>query len=298
MIIIKLNKLNTFFAFFTQEYAFLVKNFSFNFKKSLLLGVFFIIYLFLIISGETIPFPLVILIYSCFGFIVFASFLFSFYYLPKYFFPKLYKSLSLIKYIFWFAITMLFGTVLSYFFHCFVYKNSIDYFGFILYVKYISVLLFPILFLAILLDYISTLKNKLYDIESINNQISSNFSISKTENKTYKFISENKKENLELIPKDILFICAADNYIEVFYLNNNNELEKKLIRSKIKTIENDLHNHFLVKTHRSYLCNLKNVSRVSKTQNNYFLHFDRYNIKIPVSSQNTEHVFDELNKKN
>jgi hypothetical protein len=209
--------LNTFFNFFTQEYSFLVKNFPFNFKKSLLLGVFFIIYLFLIISGETISFPTVILVYSCFGFIVFASFLFSFYYLPKYFFPKLYKSLSLIKYIFWFAITMLFGTILSYFFHCFVYKNSIDYFGFILYVKYISVLLFPILF---------------------------------------------------------------------------------LIRSKIKTIENDLHNHFLVKTHRSYLCNLKNVSRVSKTQNNYFLHFDMYNIKIPVSSLNTEHVFNELNRKN
>lgn len=289
--------MNTIFSFFTQEYAFLEKSFSFNFKKSLLLGVFFIIYLFLIISGETIPFPMVFLVYSCFGFIVFASFLISFYYLPKYFFPKLYKNLSLLKYILWFSTTMLLGTIISYFFHSIVYENSIDYNGFFFYVKYISVLLFPILFLAILLDYISSLKNKLYDIESINNQISSNILINNTENKSYKFISENKKENLELPPSNILFVCAADNYIEVFYVNKNNELEKKLIRSKIKTIENDVHNNFLVKTHRSYLCNLKNVSKISKIQNNYFLNFDTYNLKTPVSSQNIEHVFNELNQK-
>lgn len=290
--------MNSIISFLTQEYAFLEKSFSFNFKKSLLLGVFFIIYLFLIISGETMPFPLVILVYSCFGFIVFASFIFSFYYLPKYIFPNLYKKLSLLKYIFWFAATMLFGTILSYFFHCFVYENTIGYHGFILYVKYISVLLFPILFLAILLDYISSLKNKLYDIESINNQISANSLIISKENEFYKFNSENKKENLELLPKDILFVCAADNYIEVFFVNKNQELEKKLIRSKIKTIENDLHNNFLAKTHRSYLCNLKNVSRISKVQNNYFLHFDRFNLKTPVSSLNVEHVFKELNQKN
>ena len=192
---------------------------------------------------------------------------------------------------------MLFGTIISYFFHCIVYENNIDYIGFLFYVKYISVLLFPILFLAILLDYISSLKNKLYDIESINNQISSNYFINNKKNNLYKFISENKKENLELQPSNILFICAADNYIEVFYVNKNNELEKKLIRSKIKTIENDVHNNFLVKTHRSYLCNLKNVSKISKIQNNYFLNFDIYNLKTPVSSQNIEHVFNELNQK-
>lgn len=290
--------MNTIFSFFTQEYAFLEKSFSFNFKKSLLLGVFFVIYLFLIISGETIPFPLVILVYSCFGFIVFASFLFSFYFFPKYIFTKLYKNLSLFKYIFWFATTMLLGTIISYFFHCIVYENTINYIGFLFYVKYISVLLFPILFLAILLDYISSLKNKLYDIESINNQITSNVFINIKEVNLYKFISENKKENLELSPSNILFVCAADNYIEVFYLNKSNELEKKLIRSKIKTIENDVHNNFLVKTHRSYLCNLKNVSRISKVQNNYFLHFDRFNLKTPVSSLNVEYVFEELNQKN
>lgn len=289
--------MNTIFSFFTKEYAFLEKSFLFNFKKSLLLGVFFIIYLFLIISGETVAFPMVILVYSCFGFIVFASFLLSFYYLPKYFFPKLYENLSLLKYIFWFSATMLFGTIISYFFHCFVYQNTMDYIGFIFYVKYISVLLFPILFLAILLDYISSLKNKIYDIESINQQISSNVIINATENNSYRFISENKKENLVLAPKDILFVCAADNYIEVYHIDKNNELRKELIRSKIKTIENDVHNNFLVKTHRSYLCNLKNVSRISKIQSNYFLNFDLFHLKIPVSTQNIEFIFEELNKK-
>jgi DNA-binding LytR/AlgR family response regulator len=205
-------------------------------------------------------------------------------------FKNAYENLTIYKYIIWFTLTILAGYFLSFCFHCLLYKNAFLIANFLVFIKQYFVLVFPIILLSILLDYISSLKNKIFDIEKTNQFISSKNSNSSIVKKKYNFSSESKKENLELNEDCILFVNGADNYVEIHFINELNEYQTKLIRSKIKTIENDLNNNFLIKIHRSYLCNLKNVSQVSKKGQNYYLHFNTISVKIPVSLNSIENI--------
>lgn len=276
--------------FFTKSYFFLETDFKSNFNKSLILALFFVVYLFLIINNETIPFPYVIFVYIGFGLVLFITFIISLYLLPKYVFKNVFESITIYKYIIWLITTILVGYFLSYCLHCILYHNEFLISNFLIFIKQYFVLVFPIILLAILLDYISSLKNKIYDIETVNQSISSKNIHPSIIKKSYNFDSENKKESLELNEESILFVNGADNYVEIHFTNEKNDYQSKLIRSKIKTIENDLKNNFLIKVHRSYLCNLKNVSKVSKIGQNYFLHFEKTTIKIPVSLNYIENI--------
>lgn len=276
--------------FFNKNYFFLESDFKSNFNKSIILSLFFVIYLFLIVSGETIPFPYVIFAYLGFGLIIFISFITSLYFIPKYVFKNAYENLTIYKYIIWLILTILAGYFLSFCFHCFLYKNDFIITNFLIFIKHYFVLVFPIILLSILLDYISSLKNKIFDIEKTNQFISSKNSNSSIVKKKYNFSSESKKENLELNEDCILFVNGADNYVEIHFINELKEYQTKLIRSKIKTIENDSNNSFLTKVHRSYLCNLKNVNQVSKIGQNYYLHFNIISVKIPVSLNSIENI--------
>jgi len=65
---------------------------------------------------------------------------------------------------------------------------------------------------------------------------------------------ENKFDFLKIKKEELVCISSAQNYVEVFYLKNN-DLKKKLIRTTLKKIEKEL--PFLVKVHRSHLINKK-----------------------------------------
>lgn len=63
---------------------------------------------------------------------------------------------------------------------------------------------------------------------------------------------ENKMDILSLSYSDLICIASAENYVEVNYIVNNT-LSKKLLRTTLKNIHNQLPE--MIKTHRSYLIN-------------------------------------------
>ncbi len=63
---------------------------------------------------------------------------------------------------------------------------------------------------------------------------------------------DNKLDVLQILPKDLICISSADNYVEVNYLLRG-ELHKKLLRNTLKGIQNDVPD--LLKVHRSHLIN-------------------------------------------
>ncbi len=73
----------------------------------------------------------------------------------------------------------------------------------------------------------------------------------KTEN-TILLKGDNKLDVLKILPKDLVCISSADNYVEVSYLIRG-ELHKKLLRNTLKGIQNDVPD--LLKVHRSHLIN-------------------------------------------
>jgi DNA-binding LytR/AlgR family response regulator len=104
--------------------------------------------------------------------------------------------------------------------------------------------------------------------------------------RTLVFVSENEKERLEVEISDLIFIQSADNYVEIHY-QQGHTFEKKLLRTTLKTIANDLSAHGeLFRCHKSYLVNLKRVSHVSGNAQGYKLHLSGTSLLIPVSRQN------------
>lgn len=86
---------------------------------------------------------------------------------------------------------------------------------------------------------------------------------------------ESKRDRLKIKPSELVCISNAQNYVEIFYLDQH-ELKKKLIRTSLKQIESDF--DFLIRIHRSHLINpehfksWKGTNTISLTQ-----------IELPVS---------------
>ncbi|MFB9077698.1 LytTR family transcriptional regulator DNA-binding domain-containing protein [Flavobacterium procerum] len=66
------------------------------------------------------------------------------------------------------------------------------------------------------------------------------------------FKGENKLDILKINKADLVCISNAQNYVEIFYLENE-KLRSKLIRSTLKKVQDDF--EFLVQIHRSHLIN-------------------------------------------
>ncbi|MCC9072685.1 LytTR family transcriptional regulator [Flavobacterium sp. F-65] len=66
------------------------------------------------------------------------------------------------------------------------------------------------------------------------------------------FKGENKLDILKIKKADLVCISNAQNYVEIFYTENN-VLRSKLIRSSLKKVQQDF--DFLVQIHRSHLIN-------------------------------------------
>jgi hypothetical protein len=91
---------------------------------------------------------------------------------------------------------------------------------------------------------------------------------------------ENRLDVLKIKKADLVCISNAQNYIEIFYIENN-LLRSKLIRSTLKKVQEDF--DFLLQIHRSHLINplhfksWRNPNRIALTQ-----------IELPVSKNYKE----------
>jgi len=96
------------------------------------------------------------------------------------------------------------------------------------------------------------------------------------------FTGENKLDILKIKKADLVCISNAQNYVEIFYIENG-KLHSKLIRSSLKKIFEDF--TFLVQIHRSHLINpshfksWRNSNTVILTQ-----------IELPVSKNYKESI--------
>ena len=66
------------------------------------------------------------------------------------------------------------------------------------------------------------------------------------------FRGENKLDVLKIKKEDLVCVSNAQNYVEIFYIENG-KLVSKLIRSSLKKVQEDF--DFLMQIHRSYLIN-------------------------------------------
>lgn len=94
--------------------------------------------------------------------------------------------------------------------------------------------------------------------------------------------AENEKDKLVLKATDLLYIESADNYSNVVFVENG-KTKRQLIRSSLKRLESQVSHPFIVRCHRTYIVNLKNVIKVEGNAAGYKLQLGSDADAVPVS---------------
>jgi len=124
----------------------------------------------------------------------------------------------------------------------------------------------------------------------------SNFKLSQPKNKTQKMITfdtDNPKERLSVRLDDLLYMKSENNYVAIFY-SNNDDIQEHLIRSSLKLLEQSMDEALLQRCHRSYLINLANVINCQQSHHNLILNLIGLDITIPVSKTYKKEVLERL----
>lgn len=100
---------------------------------------------------------------------------------------------------------------------------------------------------------------------------------------TLSFIAENGKDTVSVAPADLLAVTSADNYVRLFYIDNQ-ELIQILIRTSLQKVTEVVaaHSNFW-RCHRTAIVNLSLVTGVSGTAQGYRLHVAGLPDTVPVS---------------
>lgn len=99
------------------------------------------------------------------------------------------------------------------------------------------------------------------------------------------FKDENGKVMLAIKPSQILLLKSENNYTSVFYLQND-KMERMLIRTNLKKLEGELDYTNLMRIHRSYMVNLKNISSVQRKKGSYEILLNRLP-ELPIKVSET-----------
>jgi DNA-binding LytR/AlgR family response regulator len=175
----------------------------------------------------------------------------------------------------------------------FVILNSVAFVFFARYVGRIPVT-FHIVTIIVILTLIAVavlavvnkyhfLKNQLKELKA--ETIDYKDKITPEENLQVEFESENKSESFSIFLNQIILIKSANNYIEIFYLNEK-KISKKLIRNTLKNTEELLLKFStIIRCHRSCLVNKNYIKRVIRGTDGLKLTLFDYPQDIHVSRQ-------------
>ena len=101
---------------------------------------------------------------------------------------------------------------------------------------------------------------------------------------------ENGKPRLTIKSGGILYVGANDNYVNVYYLDND-KVRYTMLRNNLKTLEKQLDAYGIVRCHRSYMVNLHRVTIISREKDGMYTTLDSNAVsRIPISKSYSEEV--------
>lgn len=134
---------------------------------------------------------------------------------------------------------------------------------------------------SIFYSYIKYLKRNLALVELLKNS-QQNKEIAQNKSKVA-LIGTNKGELLEIEAQNLLFIKAEGNYVNVYYLVEN-EQRQQLLRSTLKMIlEQTLSEKNIIQCHRAYIVNITNIAASMGNAQGLKLTIKHCSETVPVS---------------
>jgi hypothetical protein len=99
---------------------------------------------------------------------------------------------------------------------------------------------------------------------------------------------ENKNEILKLERKELLYIKAVENYIEIFFISVDKKTASKTFRQTLSSTQKQL--PFLEKCHRSYLVNINNIKEIQGNSQNAKISIKNIDERIPLSKSRYKNI--------
>jgi DNA-binding LytR/AlgR family response regulator len=110
------------------------------------------------------------------------------------------------------------------------------------------------------------------------------------------FYDEKDVMRFSMLPSDILYLEAADNYVTVYCLNKQ-KISHYLLRNSLKNLEEYLSGYSFVRCHRSFIVNFEKVKLIRKEKDGLRLEIDAPSeLIIPVSKTYSQSVLNEFVK--
>lgn len=115
--------------------------------------------------------------------------------------------------------------------------------------------------------------------------------------RTINFYDKSKKLVFSTSCANILYIEAADNYVNIHYMNENHE-ETFIIHNTLKDTERHTVDTSLIRCHRGYIVNIDNVKVLRKDGTNLILELNGSSKTIPVTKTYASEITERLTLNN
>ncbi len=154
----------------------------------------------------------------------------------------------------------------------------------------ISIGIFPVV-VILLLGYVKQLQDRLKEKE-VN---TTKYVEKEVQNELVEITSEAGNEKIQLPLRNLIYLKSSDNYTEVYY-NEGERINKKMLRTTLGSIENNLKSKYLFRIHRSYIINLLKIDSVTGNSNKCDVILNNVETPIPISRGKRKELLEKLEK--
>ena len=102
--------------------------------------------------------------------------------------------------------------------------------------------------------------------------------------------SENQIDKFRIKQSDIICFKTCDNYLELFYLHEDEQLKTRLIRSSMKRMMLQLDSHDFFRPHQSFLVNKAYIKGLVRVKNQSYIELAYLDFNVNVSRGNLKQI--------
>ena len=201
------------------------------------------------------------------------------------------------RYILW-VIAEIIVISLFYTYFTFVFVPSIDEsFGY-LYMKAFGCILLIIAIPYTILTLYAAYKSKTEELEMLQYKLSLNNEPSVMYPSLVNLYDYNGTLKLTINSESLYYMESQDNYVKIYY-ENHGKLLSYMLRSRTKTIEENLAETSMVRCHRSYMVNVMKINHIKKGGKARYIVLANNEIRpIPVSKSYFKNLVEKIDKYN
>jgi len=151
---------------------------------------------------------------------------------------------------------------------------------------------FPILFMVLIEQY-NYNRKQLKEAIKLNKEVISE-KLDRTD--THSIKAENGQVVLQLETDQVLWAQSDGNYLELFYINDQKEVKKELIRNRLKKLADQLSSDPFFHCHKSYLINLHHIQKVQGNARNFEVILRYSDEPIPISRTKSAELKEKISQ--